>query len=136
MVILIIFLLCALGLFIYLTNKNIDEIERLKEKLHEKENADSSKSKNNQPPKAKKSKANSEKRFCQVIFKENATKCYDYLLGDFDVKVGDFVVVHISDKNSGEVKLRSAKIVYISTPDEISEYAKSKIFKKAKKNKW
>lgn len=77
-----------------------------------------------------------ERRFVNVIFEKDAEKSYSYLIGNFDVKVGDFVVVHISDKNSGQVKLRAAQIIYISEPGEVSDYANSKIFKKAAKNKW
>ena len=192
MVALIIFLLCALGFFIYLTNKNVIEIEHLKEKVspqtrkfvsvvfkenktqlyeyftgdidlkigdrvevpfHNKSTGNnevkiatvkyvsadgeqSSFARSYVIRKVEKSKSKAEKRFVQVIFNKDATKSYDYLIGNFEVKVGDFVVVHISDKNSGKVKLLNAQVVYISEPGETSEYAKSKIFKKATHNKW
>ncbi len=82
------------------------------------------------------SQASSNERFVQVIFEKGATKCYDYFLGDFEVKVGDFVVVHVSDSDSGTVKLRSAQVVYVSAPDEISSYANSRIVRKSDYEKW
>lgn len=132
---LIIILLCALGFFIYLADKNNNEISKLKDELAEKENFSTEfKDSKSQPQPVKKS--SSKKRFVKVIFKKDAGKSYDYFIGDFEVKVGDFVVVHISDKDTGKVKLRAAQIVYISAPGEVSQYANSKIFKKAAKNKW
>lgn len=132
---LIIILLCALGFFIYLADKNNNEISKLKDELAEKENFSTEfKDSKSQPQPVKKS--SSKKRFVKVIFKKDAGKSYDYFIRDFEVKVGDFVVVHISDKSSGKVKLISAQIVYISAPGEVSQYANSKIFKKAAKNKW
>lgn len=77
-----------------------------------------------------------EKRFVNVIFEKDAEKSYSYLVGDFEVTVGDFVVVHTSDKDTGNVRLRTAQIIYISSPGEVSDYAKTPIIKKAKKNKW
>ena len=138
MLALIIILLCALGFFIYLADKNNNEISKLKDELAEKENNFSTefKDSDNQPQPVKKSKFNSKKIFVKVIFEKDAPKSYDYFIGNFEVKVGDFVVVHISDKSSGKVKLRAAQIVYISSPGEISQYANSEIFKKATKNKW
>ena len=137
MLALIIILLCALGFFIYLADKNNKEISRLKDELADKENFSTEfKDSKSQPQPVKKSKFNSKKIFVKVIFKKDAAKSYDYFIGDFEVKVGDFVVVHISDKSSGKVKLISAQIVYISAPGEVSQYANSKIFKKAAKNKW
>lgn len=132
---LIIILLCALGFFIYLADKNNNEISKLKDELAEKENFSTEfKDSKSQPQPVKKS--SSKKRFVKVIFKKDAPKSYDYFIGDFEVKVGDFVVVHISDKSSGKIKLRAAQIIYISAPGEVSQYANSKIFKKAAKNKW
>ncbi|MBR5913722.1 MAG: hypothetical protein IKZ58_05130 [Selenomonadaceae bacterium] len=196
---LIIFLLCAVGIFIYLSNKEKNDITLLKEKLREEANLSSSSRKfvsvkfkesdtqlydyligdnydlkvNDRvevPISSKftdkttkiatvkyvssdgeysdyaksyvirkvnfQSQATFNKRFVQVIFEEGAVKCYDYLIGDFDVKVGDFVVVHVSDKDSGKAKLMSAQVVYVSAPGEVSTYAKSKIFKKADYKKW
>ena len=191
-------LLCALGLFIYLTHKNNEEVANLKEKLREQENSSARKfvsvvfkesdnqlydyfigdndlkigdrvevpfhdkhsntneikiatvkyiSQNGEQSKyarsyvirkvdSKKSKSKVAKRFVKVIFRKDSAKSYDYFVSDFEVKVGDFVVVHISDKETGKPKLRAAQIVYISEPGEISQYANSKIFKKATKNKW
>ncbi len=135
MLALIIILLCALGFFIYLADKNNNEISKLKDELAEKENFSTEfKDSKSQPQPVKKS--SSKKRFVKVIFKKDAGKSYDYFIGDFEVKVGDFVVVHISDKDTGKVKLIAAQIIYISAPGEVSQYANSKIFKKAAKNKW
>ena len=132
MVALILLLLCALGFFIYLADKNNKEISKLKDELDKR----ISNTKPATPKKSRKKSPPSEKKFVKVIFEKDATKSYDYFLGNFDVKVGDFVVVHISDKSSGKVKLRAAQIIYISAPDEISQYANSEIFKKSRKNKW
>ena len=194
MEILIPFLLCALGLFIYLTHKNNEEVIRLKEKLYEKENSSTRKfvsvafkksdtqlydyfivdndlkigdlvevpfhnkitgtnevkvatvkyiSQVGEQSNYARSyvlgkvgvQSQTEKRFVNVIFEKDAPKSYSYLIGDFEVKVGDFVVVHTSD-NAGNVRLRTAQIIYISSPGETSPYAKTEIFKKARKNKW
>ncbi len=81
-------------------------------------------------------KSNSAKIFVKVIFEKDAEKSYDYLVGDFDVKVGDFVVVRTGNINSGKARLTSAQVIYISAPGEISSYAKTPIIKKADYNKW
>ena len=76
------------------------------------------------------------KRFVQVIFTPNSKKCYDYLLGDIqDVNVGDFVEVYVSTDN-GKSEVAVAQVVYISEPGEVSKFAKSKIKRKSKHNKW
>lgn len=139
---LVAFLLCALGFFIYLANKNNNEVARLKGELEELKGESSpfqttpneKAVQADYKPKPKKSTA--KKRFVQVIFQKDAKKSYDYFIGNFDVKIGDFVVVHTKDSDSGKIRLVSAKVVYISKPGEVSEYANSKIFKKAKKDKW
>lgn len=81
-------------------------------------------------------KSNSAKIFVKVIFEKDAEKSYDYLVGDFDVKVGDFVVVRTGNINSGKARLTSAQVIYISAPGEISSYVKTPIIKKADYNKW
>ena len=76
-----------------------------------------------------------DKRFVQVIFKKHGKKRFDYFLGShYDLRVGDFVVVHVN--NSGKTTWKIAKIVYISKPGEISKHAKSEIIKKADYPKW
>ena len=76
-----------------------------------------------------------DKRFVQVIFKKHAKKRFDYFLGEnYDIRVGDFVVVHVN--NSGRATWKIAKVVYISKQGEISNHAKSKIIKKADYPKW
>lgn len=75
------------------------------------------------------------KRFVQVIFKKRGKKRFDYLLGDnYDIKIGDFVVVHVNI--SGKTTWKIAKVVYISLPGEVSPYAKSAVIKKADYPKW
>lgn len=77
----------------------------------------------------------SSKTFVQVIFKKRGKKRFDYLLGDnYDIRVGDFVVVHVN--NSGKTTWKIAKVVYISKPGETSNHAKSEIIKKADYPKW
>ena len=76
-----------------------------------------------------------QKRFVQVIFKKRSKRRFDYLLGDNnDIRVGDFVVVHVS--NGGKITWKIAKVMYISKPGEVSEHARSTIIKKADYPKW
>lgn len=209
---LVIFLLCALCISIYFTNKYKDEVAHLKEKLREQENLSASRIEPTLPItrkfvsvsfkegdtqtydyfigdnddlkvndlvevpfRSKYSGANEVKiatvkyisvpgeqssfagsnvirkigtqlqtsknftsgnKFVNVIFEKGAKRSYSYLVGDFEVKIGDFVVVPISDRDSGQSKLKSAKVVYISAPGEVSFYAKSQIIKKADYNEW
>ena len=127
MEVIITLLLCAVGFFAYIAYNKSIEVIRLREQLRYQEKFSAVKSV---------SQSKSEKIFVKVIFEKDAAKSYDYLLGDFEVKVGDFVVVRTGHINSGQATLRSAQVVYISEPGETSEYAKSKIFKKATHNKW
>ena len=77
----------------------------------------------------------SSKQFVQVIFKKNSKKRFDYLLGDNNnIRVGDFVVVHVN--HSGKTTWKIAKVMYISSPEEVSLYAKSPVIKKADYPKW
>lgn len=77
----------------------------------------------------------SSKTFVQVIFKKHGKKRFDYFLGEnYDIRVGDFVVVHVN--NSGKTTWKIAKVVYISKPGEISNHAQSEIIKKADYPKW
>lgn len=75
------------------------------------------------------------KQFVQVIFKKRSKKRYDYFLGETqNVHVGDFVVVHVNINGKNTWKI--AKVMYISSPGEISIHAKSPIIKKADYPKW
>lgn len=121
-------LLCTIAFLLYLLNKNRNEISELKAEIHRLHQNGNNKS---VPPPA------DEKIFVSVIFKEHDQKYYDYFLGDnHDVKVGDFVEVYFNNKISGKTERRIAKVVYISKPGEISEYARSKIKGKADRPKW
>lgn len=140
-------LLGALGFTLYLLNKSRDEILRLKEQLHERDiqiiklqtllldkNTDVRETPHNEiqtePPQLVL------KRFVQVIFTPDSTKCYDYFLGNNpDVKVGDFVEVYVSKNDNSKPEWSIAKVVYISEPGEVSEYAKSKIKRKSDRKK-
>ena len=146
-------LLCALGFFIYLTDKNKHEVVRLKNELRDKEfeiltlraelrdrdilieelrrqlAAKSSPSNLELPPP-------SSETFVSVIFKEGDKKYYDYFVGDNDVRVGDFVEVYFNNKASGKVERRVAKVIYVSEPGEVSDYARSKIKRKVDRPKW
>ncbi len=147
-------LLCALGFFIYLTDRNKNEVLRLRQELRNREielltlraelsdkdriieelrrqlAAKSSPSNRALPPP-------SSETFVSVIFKAGDKKYYDYLLGDIrDVHVGDFVEVYFSNKFSGGAECVAAQVVYISKPGEVSKYAKSAVVKKADYPKW
>ena len=64
-------------------------------------------------------------RFVQVIFQKYSHVRYDYLLGDNpDVKVGDHVKVWANGRKT------RAKVLKISSPDEVSPYAKTPIIEK------
>lgn len=124
-------LLCALAFAVYLLIKNRDEISELKNEIHRLRTKQIDNS--TAPP------VTDENTFVRVIFKRNADRYYDYLLGDVnDVHVGDFVEVYASNKfddEPGSQRL-AAQIIYISEPGEVSEYAKSKIKRKSTRRKW
>lgn len=131
-------LLCSLFFALYLLHKSREEISALKNELQHLQTKKSDvgllSSVQIQPL------TTDENTFVRVIFRRNADKYYDYLLGDVnDVHVGDFVEVYVSNKfdnESGSSQLLVAQIVYISAPGEISEYAKSKIRRKSQRQKW
>ena len=121
-------LLCTIAFLLYLLNKNQNEISELKAEIHRLRQYGSKKF---VPPPV------DEKIFVSVIFKEHDQKYYDYFLGDnHDVKIGDFVEVYFNNKISSKTERRIAKVVYISKPGEVSEYARSKIKGKADRPKW
>ena len=146
-------LLCALGFFIYLTDRNKHEVLRLRQELRDREieilnlraelgdrdilieelrrqlAAKSSPSKLELPPP-------SSEKFVSVIFKEGDIKHYDYFVGDNDIQVGDFVEVYFNNKSTGKVERRIAKVIYVSEPGEVSDYARSNIKRKSNRNKW
>lgn len=148
MAVIIIGLLFVCGYFLYLLNANRKEISRLKENIctQEKELVElrqnicnlenkllklsSAETKSHLSPPV-------EKRFVSVIFKEDSKKRYDYFLGEnHDVKVGDFVEVYANDIDKGKPARAVAKVVYLSSPGEKSDYAKSTIKKKSNRYKW
>ncbi|MBR2519028.1 MAG: hypothetical protein IKE46_04485 [Selenomonadaceae bacterium] len=125
-------LLCALGFFLYLTDRNNHEIFCLKQALRDKElEIETLRSKL-----AAFQKSPKKKRFVSVIFRKDDTKAYDYFVGNNDVQVGDFVEVYIKDKNHGKPKQTTAEVVYLSEPGEESKHAKSAIKRKSNRNKW
>lgn len=143
-------LLCALGFFIYLTDKNKNEILHLRQELRDKDRLiedlrNELRAKDYLVEKLRdelrENKAVVEspkvKRFVSVIFRKDDDKCYDYFIGNNqNIQVGDFVEVYIRDKDHGKPKRTIAKVVYLSEPDEISDFARSKIKRKADRNKW
>lgn len=101
----------------------------------------------------------SSERFVQVIFKKGSRKRYDYLLGDHEVRVNDFVLVPIRKSKErldkeiqrmlieveitgrpGEKPRKTtclrARVKYISKPGEVSKYARSEIIRKATAYEW
>ena len=136
MEIIIAVLLCVVGFLTYLFNKQREEILFLKDEIYRLHNKKTdvveSLSTQTQTP-----FVSDENTFVRVIFKKNDTKYYDYLLGDNrDVKIGDFVEVYFNNKLSGKTESHVAKVIYISKPGEISEYARSKIKRKADRPTW
>ena len=131
-------LLCALGFFIYLTDRNKNEVLRLKQELRDRDilieelrrqlAEKSSPSNRALPPPSE--------IFVSVIFREGDKKYYDYFVGDNDVRGGDFVEVYFNNKASGKVERRVAKVIYVSEPGEVSDYARSNIKRKVDRNEW
>lgn len=121
-------LLCAIAFLLYLLNKSRDEVSDLKEEIYRLRLKQIN---STAPPAVDKN------TFVRVIFRKDDTKYYDYLLGNVsDVHVGDFVEVYFSSKRSGEPEHTVAKVIYISEPGEVSEFAKSKIKRKSNRRKW
>lgn len=130
------FLLCVIGFLAYLLRKKHDEVVALKNELHRLQ-IQKSDAVQSLPAQAPPLLVIDKNIFVRVIFKKNDTKYYDYLLGDNrDVKIGDFVEVYFNNKISGKTESHVAKVIYISKPGEISEYARSKIKRKAARPKW
>ena len=148
-------LLCALGLFIYLANKNKNDVLRLKDSLFEKElelvslrtelrDKDRLIEELRRQLDAKQSASPSNRAlpspselFVSVIFRADDEKYYDYFVGNNDVQVGDFVEVYFNNKASGKVERRTAQVIYVSEPGEFSDYARSNIKRKvARPNNW
>ena len=158
-------LLCALGLFLYLTDKNNKKIlkqnEEIRELREKERQARDLLSKRPQPIReierirevivekpiiiVQQTPSNpsqqrvllTEERFVSVIFKKGDKRRYDYFLGNnYDIKVDDFVVVPVHDKFSDRNTIKIAKVKYISAPGEISRKAKSTVIRKADYRKW
>ena len=145
-------LLCALGLFLYLLNSNKNEVLRLRLELRDREIELSNlryelrdkdriieelrRQLDDKPQPSNRALPPPSGIFVSVIFREGDRKYYDYLLGDNDVQVGDFVEVYAADKNDGKIKCMVAQVVYISKPGEVSKYAKTEIVKKADRHNW
>lgn len=130
------FLLCVVGFLAYLLHKKREEIAALKnelQRLQSQKSAAVQSSPTQTPPPL----LSDENTFVRVIFKKNDKKYYDYLLGKVDgVQIGDFVEVYFNNKLSGKPERRIAKVIYISKPGEISEYARSAIKRKVNYSKW
>ena len=66
--------------------------------------------------------------FVSVIFKRGDRKSYDYFLGNnYNVRVGDFVIVYARDKKSKTAERKIAQVVFISSFGDVSPYARSEI---------
>ena len=97
MAVIITVLLAALAFFIYLLDGSKNEVLRAHEenrRLRE-ENKTQLLSQIPQLINPEPQTFSKNKRFVQVIFNKGSRKRYDYLLGDNDVKVDDFVLVPI-----------------------------------------
>ena len=126
---------CVVIFVLYLSISNRRELSRLQKKICEQEVELIQLKKTLRELKPSKPQ-HAAKRFVKVIFTPESKKCYDYLLGDNpDVNVGDFVEVYVSTDN-GKSEWTVAQVVYISEPGEVSKFAKSKIKRKSKHNKW
>ena len=135
--VLIAVLLCVIVFLLYLLNESKKEILRLNQERRDNENRNSAPSPQIQTPPLIQPSAADNKIFVSVIFKEGDQKYYDYLLGNNrDVTIGDFVEVYFNNKISGKVERRVAKVIYVSEPGEVSEYARSNIKCKADRPKW
>lgn len=130
------FLLCVVGFLVYLLHKKREEIATLKAELHRLQ-SQKSVAVESSPAQATPPLVSDENTFVRVIFKKNDKKYYDYLLGEVvGVQVGDFVEVYFSNKLSGKAERHVAKVIYISKPGEISDYARSTIKRKVDSAKW
>jgi len=145
-----VFLLCSIGFCLYLINDSKKEISQLKEKLHEHDieiiklkatlNDRNAVVYQEQAEEIQMQSSPTEiivKRFVSVIFSEDSKKSYDYFLGKHkNVQVGDFVEVYADKLDNGKPKWAIAKVVYLSSPGETSEYARSSIKRKSDKKEW
>ncbi|MCR5834784.1 MAG: hypothetical protein K6G55_09090 [Selenomonadaceae bacterium] len=148
-------LMCALGVFMYLTNKNNREILKRNEEIRTlnqilaQRDEEIFRLKNQialilpSPQSTRQQMPRPEipptlgKKFIQVIFKKHGKKRYDYLLGNNpDVQINDFVVVPVADRLTGEIVRKIAKVIYVSQANEISAYANSPIFGKINNYSW
>ena len=121
-------LVCAVAFLLYLLNRQRHEIADLKAEVQRLQSSDNGR--------ALSTPIIDENTFVRVIFKAGDKKYYDYFVGDNDVRVGDFVEVYFNNKASGKVERRVAKVIYVSEPGEVSDYARSKIKRKVDRPKW
>ena len=121
-------LVCAVAFLLYLLNRQRHEIADLKAEVQRLQSSDNGR--------ALSTPIIDENTFVRVIFKAGDKKYYDYFVGDNDVRVGDFVEVYFNNKASGKVERRTAKVIYVSEPGEVSDYARSKIKRKVDRPKW
>lgn len=160
MAVIITVLLAALAFFIYLLDESKNEVLRAHEenrRLRE-ENKTQLLSQIPQLINPEPQTFSKNKRFVQVIFNKGSRKRYDYLLGDNDVKVDDFVLVPIHKSKDRldkelqrmliEIEIKGdskkprkttclrARVKYISKPGEVSKYARSEIIKKLNNKIW
>ena len=116
-------LVCTVAFLLYLLNRQRHEIADLKAEIQRLQSTNNGR--------ALTTPIIDENTFVRVIFREGDRKYYDYFVGNNDVQVGDFVEVYFNNKASGKVERRTAKVIYVSEPGESSDYARSKIKRKA-----
>ena len=127
--VLVTLLACTVAFLLYLLNRQRHEIDDLKAEIQRLQSSDNGR--------ALSTPIIDENTFVRVIFKAGDEKYYDYFVGDNqDVQVGDFVEVYFNNKASGKVERRTAKVIYVSEPGEVSDYARSNIKRKSNRNKW
>lgn len=146
----IVFLICAIGFCLYLLNNSQNEILQLKEKIYERDlqivklqmllrnkDIDVHKNLSTELQTEVSSSAVKVKTFVKVIFSKDSKKSYDYFLGKHkDVQIGDFVEVYANKLDNGKPRCAIAEVVYISSPGETSEHAKSSIKRKSDRKNW
>ena len=127
--VLVTLLVCTVAFLLYLLNRQRHEIADLKAEVQRLQLTNN--------VRALSTPIIDENTFVRVIFKAGDKRYYDYFVGDNqDVHVGDFVEVYFNNKASGKVERRVAKVIYVSEPGEVSDYARSNIKRKVDRNEW